>query len=133
MITPIPPYLSPSLLTFFFPSFLPFFLLTLFPSYPLSFPPSLLPTLPPSFTPTLSPSSPPPPSVLPTLLLSLLPPPCLALPAPEVLLRLGHGRAVDWWSLGALLYEMLTGLPPFYRSRVPSIFLLYLAVIIDIS
>ena len=36
--------------------------------------------------------------------------------APEVLNRLGHGTAVDWWSLGALLYEMLTGLPPWYSQ-----------------
>ena len=29
--------------------------------------------------------------------------------APEVLQRTGHGKAVDWWSLGTLMYDMLTG------------------------
>lgn len=30
--------------------------------------------------------------------------------APEVLNRLGHGTAVDWWGLGMVAYEMLTGI-----------------------
>lgn len=38
--------------------------------------------------------------------------------APEVLKGHGHGIAVDWWSLGTLLFEMMTGLPPFYAQNV---------------
>lgn len=29
--------------------------------------------------------------------------------APEILTKSGHGKAVDWWSLGSLTYDMLTG------------------------
>lgn len=33
--------------------------------------------------------------------------------APEVLLNKGHGKPVDWWTLGILIYEMVVGQPPF--------------------
>ena len=37
--------------------------------------------------------------------------------APEVILKKPYTKSVDWWSLGAMLYEMLQGLPPFYTNK----------------
>jgi protein kinase A len=33
--------------------------------------------------------------------------------APEILNNKGHGKGVDWWTVGVLLYEMLAGIDPF--------------------
>ena len=36
--------------------------------------------------------------------------------APEVLLKKGYGMECDWWSVGAIMYEMMVGYPPFYSD-----------------
>ena len=41
--------------------------------------------------------------------------------APEVIAGRGHGKAVDWWSVGVLLYEMLCGVPPFRAKGRPAL------------
>lgn len=33
--------------------------------------------------------------------------------SPEILRRSGHSFAVDWWTLGVLVYEMVIGIRPF--------------------
>eukprot|EP00123_Amoebidium_parasiticum_P013653 comp22077_c0_seq1/m.32171 comp22077_c0_seq1/g.32171 ORF comp22077_c0_seq1/g.32171 comp22077_c0_seq1/m.32171 type:complete len:524 (-) comp22077_c0_seq1:916-2487(-) len=42
--------------------------------------------------------------------------------APEVLKQRGYGKAVDWWCIGVLLYEMLSGLPPFYDENTDQMY-----------
>lgn len=42
--------------------------------------------------------------------------------APEMISRKPHGLALDWYSVGALCYELLTGLPPFYTNNKERLF-----------
>ena len=37
--------------------------------------------------------------------------------APEMIRRVGHGKSVDWYLLGLLLYEMLVGSPAYYANE----------------
>ncbi|XP_035873119.1 cAMP-dependent protein kinase catalytic subunit PRKX isoform X2 [Phyllostomus discolor] len=51
--------------------------------------------------------------------------------APEVIQSKGHGRAVDWWALGILIFEMLSGFPPFFDDNPFGIYQKILAGRID--
>lgn len=37
--------------------------------------------------------------------------------APEMVLKIGHGKSVDWYLLGVLFYEMLVGIPPYFNEN----------------
>lgn len=37
--------------------------------------------------------------------------------APEIIQSKGHGKPVDWWALGIMLFEMIAGYPPFYHEN----------------
>jgi len=41
--------------------------------------------------------------------------------APEVLSRKGYNYSVDFYTLGAFLFELVTGLPPFYADNTDTI------------
>jgi len=56
--------------------------------------------------------------------------------APEIIKCLGHDQAVDWWTLGTLLYEILAGEPPFYvkdRSNRNELFRMILEKPVEIK
>jgi len=38
--------------------------------------------------------------------------------APEIILARGHSFSVDWWSLGMLIYEMISGTNPFKQASM---------------
>lgn len=42
--------------------------------------------------------------------------------APEIINGKGHDTAVDWWSLGVLIFEMLAGYPPFTDKDMGTLF-----------
>lgn len=42
--------------------------------------------------------------------------------APEMLKRQGHGKSVDWYLLGVVMYELLVGLPPYYSDDREELF-----------
>ena len=47
---------------------------------------------------------------------------CTRYMAPEMINGGGYGKSVDWWALGTLVYEMLTGDPPFHCRNTKKLF-----------
>ena len=42
--------------------------------------------------------------------------------APEIIMKIGYGKPVDWWTFGSIVFEMLTGFPPFYTKNRNELF-----------
>lgn len=53
--------------------------------------------------------------------------------APEIIKgsKVGYGKSVDWWALGILIFEMLSGYPPFYDNEPIGIYKKIIAGIIE--
>ena len=53
--------------------------------------------------------------------------------APEIIKGqdVGYGKSVDWWALGILIFEMLSGYPPFYDNEPMGIYKKIVAGIIE--
>ena len=40
----------------------------------------------------------------------------------EIIKKMGHGVDVDWWCLGCLIHEMVTGFPPYHSDNRMELF-----------
>jgi len=53
--------------------------------------------------------------------------------APEIIKGEDYTKSIDWWSVGTLIYEMLTGLPPFYTDDEENMYHKIMTAEIDFS
>jgi protein kinase A len=53
--------------------------------------------------------------------------------APEIIMSKGHDKAVDYWSFGVLVYEMLVGRSPFYTHGTDQVSLFKRIVMVKYS